>query len=76
MNMVDQTSSYLSLDDTVMIKVLPQFDVDEPSVFEKLDLLRLGPLHAFIEGHHYEIEPRLYFLCACVGQNQIMDEQF
>jgi hypothetical protein len=73
--MVNQTSSYLSLDDTVMIKVLPQFDVDEPGVFEELAPLRFGPLHASIEGHHDEVEARLYFLCACVGQNQIMDEK-
>jgi hypothetical protein len=73
--MANQTSSYLSLDDIVMIKVLPQFDVDEPGIFEKLDALRRGPLHASIEGHHDEIKPRLYFLCACVGQNQIMDEK-
>jgi hypothetical protein len=75
MNMVDKTSSYLSLDDIVMIKVLPQFDVDEPGIFKKLDALRRGLLHASIEGHHDEIKPRLYFLCACVRQNQITDKK-
>jgi hypothetical protein len=75
MNMADKTSSYLSLDDILMIKVLPQFDVDEPGIFKKLDALRRGPIHASIEGHHDKTKPRLYFLCASVGQNQIMDEK-
>jgi hypothetical protein len=75
MNMIDKTSSYLSLDDIVMIKVLPQFDVDEPGIFEKLDALRRRPLHASIRGYHNEINPCLYFLCVYIGQNQIIDKK-
>jgi hypothetical protein len=66
MNMIDKTSSYLSLDDIVMIRVLPQFDVDKPSIFEKLDALRRRPLHASIKSHHDEVEARL-ISCAPVS---------
>jgi hypothetical protein len=49
-----------------MIKVLPQFDVDEPGIFEKFDPLRFEPLHASIEGHHDKVEARL-ISCAPVS---------
>lgn len=59
-----------------MIVMLPKLDVGEARFLEQLRPLRPRTFHPSVEGHHDQVEPRLYLSSAYIWQDQLVNQKF